>query len=133
MDMIILYILLIAYIAAINFYAFLLVKTLSAKEREAELHRQASPLIDCAQDMQNAPNSQGSLPTPQASPPQKMIGKLCITGALGGAITIYVCMFIFKYRRSDLLLMVLMPILGVLNVYLWVMLFRSGFAFFVVR
>lgn len=129
MDMIILYILLIAYIAAINFYAFLLVKTLSAKEREAELNRQASPLIHSAQDTQDP---QSALPTPQA-PPQKMIGKLCITGALGGAITIYVCMFIFKYRRSDLLLMVLMPILGVLNVYLWVILFRSGFAFFIVR
>ena len=127
MDMIILYILLIAYIFAINFYAFLLVKTLAAKEREAELNRQASPLIDSTQDTQNA------LPAPQVSPPQKMIGKLCITGALGGAITIYICMFIFKYRRSDLLLMVLMPILGVLNVYLWVILFRSGFAFFVVR
>ena len=127
MDMIILYILLIAYIAAINFYAFLLVKTLSAKEREAELNRQASPLIDSTKDTQNA------LSAPQASPPQKMIGKLCITGALGGAITIYACMFIFKYRRSDLLLMVLMPLLGVLNVYLWVILFRSGFAFFIVR
>ena len=127
MDMIILYILLISYIVAINFYAFLLVKTLSAKEREAEIYRQASPLTDCAQETQN------SLPAPQASPPQKMIGKLCITGALGGAITIYVCMFIFKYRRSDLLLMVLMPILGVLNIYLWVLLFRSGFSFLLVR
>ena len=118
MDMIILYILLVAYIFAINFYAFLLVKTLAAKEREAELEKQASPLIE-----QQTPTT----------PPQRMIGKLCIAGALGGAITIYVCMFIFKYRRSDLLLMVLMPILGVLNVYLWVILFRSGFAFFVVR
>ena len=132
MDMIILYILLISYIAAINFYAFLLVKTLAAKEREAELYRQASPLIDFKQDAQNEQNEQNAFPTPQ-TPPQRMIGKLCIAGALGGAITIYVCMFIFKYRRSDLLLMVLMPILGVLNVYLWVILFRSGFAFFVVR
>ena len=134
MDMIILYILLIAYIAAINFYAFLLVKTLAAKEREAELYRQASPLIDFKQDPKNAQNSPNALPTPAPqAPPQKMIGKLCIAGALGGAISIYVCMFIFKYRRSDLLLMVLMPILGVLNVYLWVLLFRSGFAFFIVR
>ena len=127
MDMIILYILLIAYIAAINFYAFLLVKTLAAKEREAELERQASPLIETLKEQQ------ATSPTPQTSLPQKAISKLCITGALGGAITVYVCMFIFKYRRSDLLLMVLMPLLGVLNVYLWVILFRSGFAFFVVR
>ena len=122
MDMIILYILLIAYIAAINFYAFLLVKTLAAKEREAEVNRQATPLLEHSQNAQS-----------QSTPPQKFIGKLCITGALGGAITIYVCMFLFKFRRSDLLLMVLMPILGVLNVYLWVILFRSGFTFFIVR
>lgn len=120
--MIILYILLIAYIAAINFYAFLLVKTLAAKEREAEVNRQAAPLLEHSQNAQS-----------QSTPPQKFIGKLCITGALGGAITIYVCMFLFKFRRSDLLLMVLMPILGVLNVYLWVILFRSGFTFFIVR
>lgn len=120
MDMIILYILLISYIAAINFYAFLLVKTLAAKEREAEVERQAAPLIEQTQ-------------SPQPAPPQKFISKLFITGALGGAISIYVCMFIFKFRRSDLLLMVLMPLLGVLNVYLWVILFRSGFAFLLVR
>ncbi len=117
MDMIILYILLIAYIAAINFYAFLLVKSLSANERESEANRQAAPLVESS----------------QSTPPQKFIGKLCITGALGGAIAVYVCMFLFKFRRSDLLLMVLMPLLGVLNVYLWVILFRSGFAFLVVR
>ena len=115
--MIILYVLLIAYILAINFYAFLLVKSLRDKEREAELHRETAPLVD---------------PT-QAPPPEKYVGKLCITGALGGAITIYVCMFLFKFRRGDLLLMVLMPLLGVLNLYLWVILFRSGFSFFVIR
>ena len=115
--MVILYILLIAYILAVNFYAFLLVKSLRDKEREAELNRESAPLVE---------------PAPPA-PQEKYVGKLCITGALGGAITIYVCMFLLKFRRSDLLLMVLMPLLGVLNVYLWVILFRSGFSFFVIR
>ncbi len=115
--MIILYVLLTAYILAINFYAFLLVKSLREKEQEAQLRRESTPLIEPAQ------------PAPQ----EKYVGKLCITGALGGAITIYVCMFLFKFRRSDLLLMVLMPLLGVLNVYLWVILFRSGFPFFAFR
>jgi len=113
--MIILYILLVAYILAINFYAFLLVKSLRDKEREEE----AKPV---------AVNGE----TPPRVP-EKVAGKLCITGLLGGAITIYVCMFILKYKRSDLLLMVLMPLLGVLNIYLWVLLFRSGFSFFVIR
>ena len=120
MRMIILYILLVAYILAINFYAFLLVKSLRDKERKAEIEKQAEPLISAGAE------------TP-AKPPERNLGKLCIAGLLGGAITIYVCMFIFKYKRSDLLLMVLMPLLGVLNVYLWVLLFRSGFSFFVIR
>ncbi len=122
--MLILYILLIAYIVAINFYAFMLVKTFSEKEREEEAKRQAEPLASA---------SEPSAPLQQNTPPQKYLGKLCITGALGGAITIYVCMFLFKFRRCDLFLMVLMPLLGVLNVYMWILLFRSGFGFLIVR
>ena len=157
MDMIILYILLVAYILAINFYAFILVKSLRDKEREEEA-RQASPRVEHA----ITPNSHASQvadstaePAPQmdnstnslnpanssnfanssnsAKTPQKTLGKLLITGALGGAIAVYVCMFVFKFKRTELLLMVVMPLLGVLNVYLWVLLFRSGFSFFLVR
>lgn len=111
--MIILYILLIAYLLAVNFYAFLYVKSLRDKELE----------------------KQSSTTTPQA-PVQntdKFIGKLCVTGILGGAITIYVCMFLFKFRRNDLLLMVLMPLFGVLNIYITILLFRSGFSFLFFR
>ena len=121
MDMIILYILLVAYILAINFYAFLLVKSLRDKEKEAETKQEINAM---------ASTEESGLP---ARPPEKVAGKLCITGLLGGAITIYVCMFVLKYKRSDLLLMVLMPLLGVLNIYLWVLLFRSGFSFFIIR
>ena len=119
MDMVLLYILLIAYIVAINFYSFLLVKTFSKQEQEQEVRRQGEPLTASVSD--------------QEKKPQRYIGKLCMAGALGGAIAIYASMFIFKFKRSDLLLMVLMPLLGVLNVYLWVLLFRSGFGFLVIR
>ena len=118
--MILLYILLIAYIEAVNFYAFLLVKSLRDADRLAAANKQAEPLISAA-------NS--------ATPPVKdrSLSKLLLTGALGGAISIYVCMFIFKYKRADLLLMILMPLLGVLNVYLFVLLFKSGFGFLLIR
>ena len=116
--MIILYVLLIAYIIAVNFYAFMLVKTFRDQDRAAELHRQGAPLTETQNDNKNTS--------------QKYLGKLLITGALGGAITIYVCMFLLKWRRTELVLMLLMPLLGVLNVYIWVLLFRSGFRFFVV-
>ena len=118
--MIILYILLIAYILAINFYAFLLIKSLKEEEAREELRRQAAPLSELEQPI-----------TPKTR--DRSLGKLCITGALGGAITIYVCMFLYKYRRSDLFLMLIMPLLGVLNIYLFVLLFKSGFGFLIIR
>ncbi|MBQ7912319.1 MAG: hypothetical protein IJ308_05120 [Clostridia bacterium] len=124
--MILLYILLIAYIIAVNFYAFLLVKSLRDKEKQDELNAQAEPLLSASENAEQKASSTSKLPL-------RPTGRLYITGALGGAITIYVCMFLFKYKRTDLLLMVLMPLLGVLNVYLWVLLFRSGLSFFVIR
>ena len=98
--MLILYLFFIAYILAVNFYSFLLVKGLKDEYSE---------------DV----------------PDKSSDGRLVLTGFLGGAITIYVCMFVIKYRLKSLFLMLLMPILGVLNVYLWVIAFRSGFTFFV--
>ncbi len=116
--MVILYVLLVAYILAINFYAFLLVKSLRDKEKQEQTQRE---LTDSPAEEKTPP------------PYERFNGKLCITGLLGGAITIYVCMFLLKYKRSDMFLMILMPLLGVLNIYLWVLLFRSGFSFFLVR
>ena len=118
--MLLLYILLTAYIVAINFYAFVLVKSLRDRERADELNRQAEPLRSAA--------------NPDSQPPkERYLGKLLLTGALGGAITVYVCMFLLKYKRSDLLLMVLMPLFGVLNIYIFVLLFKSGFGFLLIR
>ena len=96
--MILLYVVVIAYILAVNFYSFLLVKTSSTTEYGETAEK-------------------------------KSLQKLFIAGALGGAITVYVTSLILKYKRSNLLFMVLMPVLGVVNVYLWVILFRSGFSF----
>lgn len=127
--MIILYALLIAYIFAINFYAFLLVKSLRDKERQAENVRRAKALVIPQEGGETG--EMGAQPSPV--PVERASGKLYIAGLLGGAITIYICMFLLKYKRSDLLLMLLMPLFGVLNIYLFVLLFRSGFSFFVVR
>ncbi|MBE5752143.1 MAG: hypothetical protein E7357_07015 [Clostridiales bacterium] len=125
--MLILYILLIAYIVAINFYAFILVKSLRDKERDAQIQAQAQPFVSASTE--GLPTEQTNTPAPV----QRYIGKLLITGLLGGAITIYVCMFILKFKRTELLLMVLMPLLGVLNIYMWVLLFKSGFGFLLIR
>ena len=56
-------------------------------------------------------------------------GKLAAIAALGGAITIYVCMFVFKYRLNNLFLMIVMPLLSVVNLWLCFVAIRSGFGF----
>lgn len=121
--MLILYILLIAYILSVNFYAFFLVKTLRDQERQSDDTRQEA-----------TPNDD-SIPSPVKNQKaiDRPVGKLLLTGALGGAITVYVCMFLFKYRQTDLWLMILTPVFGVLNVYLFILLFRTGFGFLIVR
>ena len=132
MGMVLLYILLIAYIVAINFYAFLQIKSMRDNEQKQsirdEIKTETKSALSSADEQTDTESTLAA-----TKQPQRNLGKLFITAALGGAITIYACMFIFKYKRSDLLLMVLMPLLGVLNVYLWVILFRSGFSFFLIR
>ena len=130
--MILLYILLIAYIIAINFYAFLQIKSMRDNEELNAVRAEIKPEATHNSPVADTKATEAMSPT-NAKQPQRNLGKLFITAALGGAITIYVCMFLFKYKRSDLLLMVLMPLLGVLNVYFWILLFRSGVSFFLLR
>ena len=58
-------------------------------------------------------------------------GKLILTAILGGALAIYVSMFIMRYRLKNLLFMILMPVIAVLNIYFFYLAFRSGFTFIV--
>ena len=134
--MIILYVLLIVYILSVNFYAFLLVKSLKEKERADEIRHiegQVHILPTLDKSAHSANTQQPITPATTEKTVDKSMSKLFITGLLGGAITIYVCMFIYKYKRSELLLMVLMPLLGILNIYFWILMFKSGFGFFIIR
>lgn len=99
--MILLYIIFIVYILAVNFYSFLLVKS---QKNDYE----ATGKLNKSSD-----------------------GKLFLSAVLGGALTIYVCLFIFKYRTKSLFLMLSMPVLSVLNIYIFYVAFRSGFTFIV--
>ncbi|MBO5714118.1 MAG: hypothetical protein J6R83_01690 [Clostridia bacterium] len=52
--------------------------------------------------------------------------KLLITAVVGGALGIYIFMFILKYRLKSFAFMILMPLLIAMHVYLSILLFRSG-------
>ncbi|MGN0817715.1 MAG: hypothetical protein ACI4L9_01985, partial [Candidatus Coproplasma sp.] len=58
-------------------------------------------------------------------------GKLILSALLGGAVGIYITMFITKFKLKNMLLMILMPVIGVINVWFFVLAYRSGFTFFI--
>ena len=53
-------------------------------------------------------------------------GKLFLTGALGGALGIFIFMFVFKYRLKSIVMMVGMPLLITINAFLIYLIFSNG-------
>ena len=145
--MILLYIVLIVYILAVNFYSFLYLRGLNKAEKTTSaISKTAEPTLSKEQDYSVAefksesptnqkeegnPKIKSEDVKPQPNSPtrkaKRFDWKLLLSGALGGAITIYVCMFIFKYKLNDLLLMIVMPVFAAINGYFWFTLFQSGF------
>ena len=97
--MIFLYILLGIYILAVNFASFMLVK------RQFEEWEAGDPTA------------------------RKTDGKIILAALLGGASAIYITMFCLRYRLSNLLLMILMPVIAALNCYCFYLGFRSIYYF----
>ena len=54
-------------------------------------------------------------------------GKILLSGLLGGALGIFIFMFILKHHLRDLFMMVIMPIFATLTIFLIYMLFSGGF------
>ena len=148
--MILLYIVLIVYVLAINFYSFLYVFALQKAENEVPspiptnmetshaepeqlsisevgLEKTIAKKETKTEKRRRKPKKPSILKSFACKPIKGFDWKLLLCGALGGAITIYVCMFIFKYKLNNLLLMILMPILSAVNGYLWFLLLSSRF------
>ena len=93
--MILLYLLLAAYIFAVNFLGYRLLRAqrdgVEAGERE----------------------------------PNEGDGKLLLAAALGGAIAMYAAMFFLRYRLENCLFMIILPLLSVLNLYAFYLGFRG--------
>lgn len=90
------------YIAAVNVYSVMLV---------------LSQRNDCLSDEIKPTNGDG---------------KLLLAALLGGALGIYVTMFITRFKLKNIVLMILLPIIGVFNVWLTILAFRSGMTFIAV-
>ena len=97
--MIFLYVLLATYIAAVNFYAFRLVRSL---------------------------RDECDVPSPDEHGGN---AKLLLAGALGGAIAVYAAMFAMRFRLDNCLLMLGLPLLAVWNVYCFYLGFRGIYLF----
>lgn len=98
--MLFLYILFGVYLAAVNLYAFLLVK-----ERKKRV-------------------------TERGEEEKNTNARLLLAGFLGGALAAYAAMFVYKYKTDNVLMMILLPLLGAANIYLSFALVKSGFLFF---
>lgn len=97
--MIFLMILLCTYILAVNFYGFRLLRS----------QKNACVSGEIAEGKGN--------------------GKLLLAGALGGALAVYITMFILKYRLDSCILMLALPLLAVVNIYCFYLGFRGIFFF----
>ncbi|MDE7158516.1 MAG: hypothetical protein K2N74_02980 [Clostridiales bacterium] len=94
-----LYVLLTVYILSVNFCAFFLIK------RQYEAWEAGDTAVG------------------------KSDGKVILVALLGGAIAVLASMFIFKYRLSNVLFMIAMPVLSVVNLYCFYLGFRGIYLF----
>ena len=90
------YIIAIVYIVSVNLYSFMLIKTQKRRSMERGVQEKFRD------------------------------GKLFLAGLIGGAAGAYIAMFVLKFRTDNLILMIFMPLLIVLNIYLFIALFRLG-------
>ena len=96
------YVVLIVYLLAINFYGILMLRYQKKAREEG--------------DEENITISDS---------------KLLLTGLLGGATGIFIFMFIFKYRLKSLFMMVLMPVMIAINVFIIIAILNGNFGFYV--
>ena len=124
----------IAYFLGINVYGFILVNNQKKKNQSQDLTKRIDELLaiqeqekkDLPPDKQTQPSTEHKKKT--CKPANKICdGKLFFSGALGGALGIYTAMFIYKYKLTNFLLMVIMPVFIAINLYCLFIAFSGNF------
>ncbi len=118
---IIIIILISVYLLSVNLYGFILVK--------AQRNQLCSQdIIEQVENKEEDEEEDKKNESKFISIPQEAIKdfKIYLAGFLGGALAIYLSMFIFKYRLTNLGFMLLMPVFIAITVCLIVLLFQSG-------
>ncbi len=115
----------ITYFLAANVYGFILIN-FQKKHYQKIAKLQEASIESVNSNGETPPLSQQEKDTPKEKAP---IGnfKLYITGLLGGALGIYIAIFVYKYKLSNFLLMVTMPVLFAINLYILLNGFFNGF------
>lgn len=119
----------IAYFLAINVYGFILInfqrkaesQTITKKEEEfTQLQIDDLPYLKETKKQKNT------------KPNKTQISdiKIFISGILGGALGVYIAMFIYKHKLSNFFFMVVIPVFIAINVYTLVTGFINNFWIF---
>ena len=119
----------IAYFLAINVYGFILInfqrkdksQTITKKEEEVtQLQIDDLPYLKETKKQKNT------------KPNKTQISdiKIFISGILGGALGVYIAMFIYKHKLSNFFFMVVIPVFIAVNVYTLVTGFINNFWIF---
>ena len=119
----------IAYFLAINVYGFILInfqrkaelQTITKKEEEfTQLQIDDLPYLKETKKQKNTKQNKTQISNT----------KIFISGVLGGALGVYIAMFIYKHKLSNFFFMVVIPVFIAVNVYTLVTGFINNFWIF---
>ncbi len=125
----------IAYFLGINVYGFILVNIQRKKLQSTNLANQFEAVLanqkeeNTLNTNESPDNNENYKQNNEVCKEKKKIRdwKLLLSGILGGALGIYVAMLIYKYKLTNFLLMVIMPVFIAINLYFLLLAFSGNF------
>ena len=100
-----------------------------SQEKKLEKSSAISSMIENDNNTQERTKTKGVTTSSNCENPLSNVsdGKLVLTGTVGGALGIYIAMFVYKYRLTSFLLMVIMPVFIAIFAYILFVCFTNNF------